>query len=153
MLVWEPPRVPYVATLLRPGLTGGVWDNAQVVVRFLMGIRAQSAPPRVWCRLASLGRPCRGSGVDDLKVVQDCLLRGGVLVLPALGFESVEQVLVVDRRTRLVYEVASKVGDGCWRLRGVLRDYSRRACFVLVMGEGRSEYLRCRDVPVVRRHP
>jgi hypothetical protein len=150
VLVWEPPRAPYVATLLLEGM--GVLRSAQDVVRSLVGVRSHSTPPRVWYRLVSLGRPRKGSEGDSFTVVQDCLLRGGVLVVPAVGFESVEQVLVVDRRTRLVYEVASRVGDGCWGLRGVLRDYSRRACFVLVMGEGRSEYLRCRDVPVVRRH-
>jgi hypothetical protein len=141
--VCELPRVPYLVVML---------GNRVGFLQSFFNKGAHSAPPRIWYRLVSLGQPYepqkRGGGFS---VVQECLRNGGVLTpLDGVGCD-IEQVLVVNRKARFVYEVATKRGDNCWQLRGSLKRYWRDSCFVFVMPGGVSEYMRCRDVPIVRR--
>jgi hypothetical protein len=144
-LVREPPCIECSAVVVREsrGLLWHVRDG----IRALMMKPPHSLPPRIWYRLVSLGDPF--SAHQEGAQFGICRLRqrrGALLLAPSVMRDSLEQVLVVTRRGRIVLEVATKVGDAGWLLRGSWAYYVRDASLVLVLADKRQFHLRCKKV-------
>ncbi|MFN4894908.1 MAG: hypothetical protein ACK5HO_03910 [Pseudomonadota bacterium] len=147
-LVKEPPIPPHSVVML--GERGGLLHGAREVFRSLICKPTHALPPRIWYRLDSMGRSYAERQWSEPFTLRFEPLRGGCVIwAPPALCDQVQQVLVVSRRVRLVLEVASRMPDHGWLIRGVGAQQPRHAYFVFACSAGESLYLPCAAVSKV----
>jgi hypothetical protein len=133
----EAPCAPHKIIVLADRLR--IFQKLEDALRKLALIpsRFEAPPPRAWYRLDSIGRSYnKQQKIAPFKLVRGQIRSERILVPPDSLAESLQQVMLVDRRLRLVIEVAARQGDGSWLIRSASHCLMRRANLVFASNDG-----------------
>jgi hypothetical protein len=134
------PCLPHSLILLRDRET--LVTHLQAIIRSATAKAPRSEPPRICYRLSSLGVSYSDRQRAEPFAVESAANSTTTIIKPPDSLaDSIQQILVADKRVRIVREIATPIRSGCWLLGAAVQSYSRDACIVAAMHAGASWYL------------
>lgn len=126
----EPPIVPHDVILRRENLS--LAYHARNLLRSSIGLRRHSMPPRVCYRLHSLERPYTESQPAQSLVVFSKRHQPMKVAVAEEIRPLVRQVLIVDKRLRIVLAVAQQENEGVWGVNKTQRFFPKSALLLVI---------------------
>ena len=141
----EPPMTEHHAILSHSAMPfGRIVRNS---FKLLVGARPGTLPPKMLYRLSSLGESyAEKQKIDPVMLAKSS--RGGELVViaPKEKREQLQQVLLVDKKTRVELEAGQRISEQEWSFRLRYWHIPFNARFVLIYTDGTKWQLPLRDL-------